>query len=112
MRTEFAIHGADCPVCLNQTLSSLRALPGIRRVEASSTQGCLVIDHGDLSIPALLARLHTGLHGTAMASNELVMTEVMPTIAITRCPHTAPDGAGTEPASAHPGPSADESRRR
>ena len=112
MRTEFAIQGADCPVCLNQTLSSLRALPGIRSVEASSTQGCLLIDHGDLNIPALLALLHTGLHGTAMASNELVMTEVLPTIAITRCAHTAPGAAGTDPAPAHPGSSADEGRRR
>ena len=56
-----------------------------------------MIDHGDLSIPALVALMHTGLHGTAMASNELVMTEVMPTIAITRCPHTALGGAGADP---------------
>jgi hypothetical protein len=87
MRTEFAIDGADCPVCLNETLDNLRGITGIRSIEASSTSRCLVIEHDDFSIEELITRLHDHLHGTATASNEIVMTDVVPTIAIAPCAH-------------------------
>jgi copper chaperone CopZ len=87
MRTEFTVKGADCPVCLNETLDHLRRLPGVRSVEASSAAGCLVVQHDDVSLEELIDQLRHHLHGSSLASNEIVMTNLVPEITVLHCSH-------------------------
>jgi hypothetical protein len=87
MRTEFAIEGADCGACLNDTLEHLRGLPAVRSVHASSSDGCLVVEHDAGSPQELVDAMRQHLHGTFLASNEIVMDDVVPTIAIRSCTH-------------------------
>lgn len=87
MRTEVVIQGANCPLCLNETLEALRAIPGVRSVDASSSRGCLVIVHDTTDEKALVAVMHTHLHGITKAGNEIVMTEVGPTVKLLGCCH-------------------------
>ncbi len=87
MRTEVAIDGADCSYCLNETLELLRAMTGVRSVEASSTSHCLVVDHDDIDLDALVAAMHQHLHGVGTSGTEIVMTEVGPTVRLLGCSH-------------------------
>jgi copper chaperone CopZ len=87
MRTEFIIEGADCGRCLNETLEHLQAVEGVRSAHASSADGCLVIEHDGVSVEELVRRLHDQLHGTELSGNEVVMTEVNPTVRVLGCPH-------------------------
>lgn len=87
MRTEVVIQGANCPFCLNETLELLRATPGVQSVEASSSAGCLVVVHDSTDEETLVDLMHAHLHGIAKAGNEIVMTEVGPTVRILGCSH-------------------------
>lgn len=87
MHTELRIDGANCPTCLDATIEALRATPGVRAVTASSTAGCLAVDHDDLDPTVLVATAHSHLHGVARASTEIVMVSVDPLIAELHCQH-------------------------
>ncbi len=87
MRTELRIDGANCPICLNETLAALRSSPGVEDVEASSTSGCLLIDHDDVDVATLIATARSHLHGVAMASAEIVMVSVEPLVVELHCDH-------------------------
>jgi cation transport ATPase len=87
MRTEFTVKGADCPACLNETLDHLRGLPEVSSAEASSVNGCLVVQHDDMSLDELIDQMRDHLHGTSLASNEIVMTDLVPEITVLHCSH-------------------------
>ena len=87
MRTEFEIRGADCPVCLNKTLAHLRAMPGVSSATASSAAGCLVVEHDKATPESLIDGMRRHLHGTSLASNEIVMDDIVPTITVRGCQH-------------------------
>lgn len=87
MRTEFTMKGADCPSCLNETLDHLRGLHGVRSAEASSSAGCLVVQHDGVSLEELIDQMRDHLHGTSFASNEIVMTGLVPEITVLHCSH-------------------------
>jgi copper chaperone CopZ len=87
MRTEVTIDGADCPYCLNETIEHLRSMAGVQSVEASSVSRCLVVEHADLDVDALVAAMHEHLHGVGTSGTEIVMTEVGPTVRLLGCSH-------------------------
>ncbi|HWL41374.1 MAG TPA: hypothetical protein VNQ73_00420 [Ilumatobacter sp.] len=93
MRTELRVGGANCATCLNETLDALRAMPGIRAVTASSTAGCLAIEHDDVPVEQLASTIQNHLHGVAMYGAEIVMVSVEALVADLYCGHCAP-GAG------------------
>ena len=93
MRTEVRVDGANCSLCLNALIEHLCSVEGINAVDYSITEGCVAIDH-DLLQTDMLDLIGTSLHGLAMASNEVVMTTVTPTISTLGCTHpstNAPD---------------------
>lgn len=86
MRTEVRVDGANCSLCLNALIEHLCSVEGINAVDYSITEGCVAIDH-DLLQTDMLDLIGTSLHGLAMASNEVVMTTVTPTISTLGCTH-------------------------
>ena len=71
----------------NEIIDRRRAGGGINSVNSSITEGCIAVDHDDITRTDLLALIGTSLHGIAMASNEIVMTSVDPSIAVLACRH-------------------------
>lgn len=87
MLTKLHIEGANCPVCLNDVVDRLRGVDGINSVDSSIGEGCIAIDHDELTEADLIAWIGGSLHGVAMASNEIVMNNVVPTISVLPCEH-------------------------
>lgn len=86
MQTDVRVDGANCSLCLNALIEQLRSVKGINTVDSSITEGCVAINH-DLFETDLLDLIGTSLHGVALASNEVVMTTVTPTISPRHCTH-------------------------
>jgi copper chaperone CopZ len=86
MQTEARVGGANCSLCLNDLIEHVRSVKGINAVDYSIADGCVAIDH-DLLETDVLDLIGTSLHGVAMASNEVVMTIVTPTISTLGCTH-------------------------
>lgn len=100
MLTELQIEGANCSLCLNDIVDRLRGVEGITSVDSSIAEGCIAIDHDELTGSDLVAWIGGSLHGVAMASNEIVMGSVVPSISVLRCPHR--DARSHVPTSDHP----------
>lgn len=89
MLTELQLEGANCPRCLNDVIDRLRAVEGINSVNSSIAAGCITIDHDELTQTDLIAWIGGSLHGVTMASNEIVMTNANPSVAVLPCKHEA-----------------------
>lgn len=87
MHTTLRVDGANCSLCFNDIIDRLRTIDGITSVDSSVSEGCIAIDHDDLTRADLVALIGTSLHGVAMASNEIVMTPVQPSISVLHCGH-------------------------
>lgn len=87
MKTELRVDGADCSFCWNDVIEKLRKLDGVNNVSGSITAGCIAIEHNDIDPAALVAMVHTSLHGIAMSANEIVMSSIDPVVAILHCTH-------------------------
>jgi copper chaperone CopZ len=87
MHTDLRVEGANCSLCFNDIIERLRAVDGITSVDSSITAGCIAIDHDDLIRADVIDMIGASLHGVAMASNEIVMTEVNPSISVIQCTH-------------------------
>jgi copper chaperone CopZ len=88
MNTNLRVDGANCPLCLNELVDRLRSVDGITSVNSSITEGCVAIDHDDvLTRSDLVELIGASLHGTAMASNEIVMTTIDPVVTVLHCAH-------------------------
>jgi copper chaperone CopZ len=85
MLTKLQIEGANCPMCLNDLIDRLRGVDGINSVDSSIGDGCVAVDHDELSRADLIAWIGESLHGVAMASNEIVMNSVVPTVSVLPC---------------------------
>jgi copper chaperone CopZ len=84
--TELRIEDANCSLCLNDIIDRLRAADGINSVDSSIAEGCLAVDH-ELTESDLIAWIGDSLHNVAMASNEIVMSSVVPSISVLPCEH-------------------------
>jgi copper chaperone CopZ len=101
MQTDVRVDGANCSLCLNAVIDQLRSINGVNSVDSSITEGCVAIDH-DLIESDLLDLIGTSLHGVGMASNEVVMTTITPTISAQHCTHhSARQPAPATPACQH-----------
>jgi hypothetical protein len=87
LTTEMRIEGANCPYCLNEAIDRLRHEPGVHGVHASSTDGCLVVEHEGIDQDRLIGIATEQLHGTAVSSNETVMLHVDASVAELHCRH-------------------------
>jgi copper chaperone CopZ len=86
MLTKLRIDDANCSFCLNDIIDRLREVDGINSVDSSIAEGCLAIDH-ELTESDLVAWIGGSLHSIAMASNEIVMNSVVPSISLLPCEH-------------------------
>jgi hypothetical protein len=74
--SEIRIAGANCPLCLNETLDALRDVPGVVAADASIADGCVRVEHRGVEPDDLVALVRQRLHADDLASTERVMTEV------------------------------------
>jgi copper chaperone CopZ len=96
MLTKLQLEGANCSLCLNDIIDQLREVEGVNSVTSSIAEGCLAIDHDDeLTRSDLIAWIGSSLHGVTMASNEIVMTSINPSISALPCEHAADDDSRT-----------------
>lgn len=88
MHTNLRVDGANCPLCLNELVDRLRSVDGIRSVNSSISDGCVAIDHDNiLTRSDLVGLIGVSLHGTDMASNEIVMSTIDPVVTMLQCAH-------------------------
>ena len=84
---EISIVGANCPLCLNETLDALRRVPGIETASASITDQCLRVSHRAVPLDELLGVVRRHLYADVVESSEHVMVEVDPRVAELNCHH-------------------------
>lgn len=100
MLTKLQIEGANCSACLNDIVDQLRTVDGVNTVDSSIGDGCIAVDHDELTASDLIAWIGGSLHSVGVASNEIVMDSVVPTISVLPCErdshhhsHSATSGA-------------------
>ncbi len=76
MLMSLSIDGANCPVCLNETIDSLRGLEGVRTVHASLAGPCIEIIHDEIASEAIAATIRDRLRRVELFSNEIGMAPV------------------------------------
>jgi copper chaperone CopZ len=89
MHTRLQINGANCSRCLNDVVERLRAADGVNSVESSIGDGCIAVDHDELNESDLIAWIGESLHSVGLASNEIVMNSIVPTVSVLPCEHGA-----------------------
>lgn len=85
--TEIVIQGANCSLCLNDTLNMLREQPGVVEVHLSATDHCLRIEHEVTATDNYVDLVRVTLHGVTKYGNEIVMVAVDPEVAELHCTH-------------------------
>ncbi|MBX7160555.1 MAG: hypothetical protein K1X95_09720 [Acidimicrobiia bacterium] len=85
--TEFAVDGANCPQCFNETLDALRAQPGVVVAAGSLTDQCVRVEHDGADVDQLLGLVRRHLHADVLAAREQAMGPVDARIEQVGCTH-------------------------